>query len=300
MVCSIYLASDNLKMDKKEAEQLAAAFIDSYFTKLQEGYIHDLEKDTTEGIVKKFLEAVKKRKQAAFIIERTQVLDAKKLILIDNKHTLSLSSALKKDIDKAVQTWASKFENPEFFSVKDCAFRVAGMSSLGLKRFVVLVKGSKETGGNALLDIKETRASCVKKYIKVRQPAWTSEAARIVEIQKRIQYNPPALLNSIDINGVNFVIKELQPTADKIDYRLFNLKPKKLKNVIQHMAHVAAWGNLRSAGRQRSAIADTLIAFADQHKFIKKELLDYALRHSKKMEETYLVFCNAYDKGFFN
>lgn len=298
MLCSIHLASGSLKINENEAEKLAVVFLDTYFKKLREGYIQDLEKDNATGIIKKLLQTVKKRKKSVFITERTTVVHTKKVLKIDNKHTAVLAAEVKIEIEKALRLWAAKSTRPAFFTVLDSAFRIAGISSLGLHRYIVLIKGDKASGGNCLLDLKETRIPCAKKYVKVKQPQWQAQADRIVEVQKRIQANPPALLNSIDIKGVNFVIKELQPSADKIDYRLFHLKPKKLQNVLEHMASVCAWGNLRSAGRQQSAIADELIAFAGKEKELKKDLLIFARNYVKKMQHQFDAYCLSYDQHF--
>ena len=64
------------------------------------------------------------------------------------------------------------------------------------------------------------------------------------------------------------------------------------------MASVCAWGNLRCSGRQHSAIADALIAFAGNEKEIKKELLSFSKNYTKKIQQQYASFCLSYDQHF--
>ncbi len=299
MLTSIFVASANLNVTKQEAHILCRSFTDAYFEMLQQGYIRDLEKQTTSGAIRQFLEKVQDRKRKAFLKKKTKIKKGKTKIIIDRIHTLPLAEAEKKLVAKSIHQWAKGTNNPGFYKIKDITFRIAGTSSLGIKRYIALVEGRGSLGGYFLIDIKEALPSCIEKYIRVPQPKWKSEAERVVEVQKRVLSVPPALLSTINIEKKNFVLKELQPTADRIDYTMFNGNIKKLKNMLENMASITAWSNLRSSGRQGSAIADELIYFAKNEQKLKREVIDFAFAYSKTIERYYKEYCNAYDKGFF-
>ncbi len=297
---SLQVASHNLKLPAKIIDKLSDVFLDTYFEKLKEGYIRVLERETATGIVRKFLDEVKNRKRKEFIAKRTIVNKGKIQLWINKKHTAYIKKNEKQIVATTLKEWAAKREQPSFFKVKDIALRISGTASLGLKRYVVLIEGKGSPDNNYLLDIKETRPSCLSPYIKVKQPKWISEANRITEIEKRFISDPPALLHSITIDNKNFVVKELQPSADRIDYKLFAKDGKKLESIIRNMACIYAWSNLRTTGRQGSASADDLITFASNKQSIKKELKEYAFSYSKKMDIYYTAFCKAFDQGTFN
>jgi len=299
MLTSIFVASANLNVTKQQAYSLCKSFTDTYFEMLQQGYIRDLEKLTATGAIKQFLKKVQDRKRKAFLKKKTKIKKGKTKIIIDHIHTLPLPEAEKKHVAKSIHQWAKSTGNPKFYKIRDIAFRIAGTSSLGIKRYIVLVEGRGTLGGYFLIDIKEALPSCIEKYMRVPQPKWKSEAERVVEVQKRILSVPPALLSSINIQKKNFVLKELQPTADRIDYTMFHGNVKKLKNMLENMASITAWSNLRSSGRQGSAIADELIYFAKNEKRLKKEVIDFAFNYSKTIEGYYREYCKAYDKGYF-
>jgi uncharacterized protein (DUF2252 family) len=299
MLTSIYMASATLEIDAKEAHSLSEVFVDIYFEMLQLGYIRSLEKETAKGVIKHFLEKVQKRPRKVLIKKRTVKKKGKLKLLIDNVHSLPASDAEKKHVIKHINIWAKGQKNKGFYEVIDVAFRIAGTSSLGLERYVALVEGRGGIGGHFLLDLKETLPSCARHTIKVHQPKWKTEAERLVEVQKRVLSNPPALLASINIGSKNFVLKELQPTADRVDYALFHGNKKKLKSVIESMASICAWSALRSSGRQNSAIADELIEFAKTRKELKKKVIDYAYNYSKVIDTYHKEYCKAYDKKFF-
>jgi uncharacterized protein (DUF2252 family) len=300
LLTSLHVATSSLKIPLKVVYKLNDIFIDTYFQKLEEGYIRVLEKETTSGVVKNFLEEVQDRKREVFIKKKTFVDKGKIKLLIDNVHTIKIKKEEKKLIINSIKKWASKMKQPSFFEVKDIAQRISGTASLGLKRYIVLIEGKGTPSANYLLDIKETRPSCLNGFVKIKQPKWNSEAERIIEIQKRFISDPPALLQSITIQDKNFVVKELQPSADRIEYKLFSKDVKKLSSILNHMACIYAWSNLRTGGRQESAIADELILFAKNKQTLKKELKEYALSYSEKIDLYYSEYRKAFKKGAFN
>jgi len=299
LLTSIYVSSDNLKLSKADADNLCKAFTDRYFTTMADGYIRVLESETSRGVMKRFLEKVQSRKRIDFLKKRTVEKKSELKLITDYKHTLPIPQKEKDEVAQHIFKWAKGTGNPDFYKVKDVLFRIAGTSSLGLSRYAVLVKGRGGPDGYFLLDLKQTLASCLGKHVKVKQPAWKSEAERIVEVQKRTLSAPPALLASIDIGKKNFILKELQPSADRIDYIMFKGNTKKLKNILEDMATICAWSNLRSAGRDGSAIADDLIRFAKRRNQFEKTLMEYSKQTLDATIKYHKQYCEAYDKGYF-
>jgi uncharacterized protein (DUF2252 family) len=299
LMSSVYVAADSLKIKGDDAHELCKAFIDTYLQKLEEGNIGVLEPQTARGVMKDFLEKVQKRKRKDFIEKRVEKKNGEAHIIIDKVHTLPISDTEKEEVTAQIEKWAKGTPNPEFYKVLDVAFRIAGTSSLGLRRYAVLVHGRGKMQGHFLLDLKETLPSCLRTHVKAKQPAWKTEAERIVEVQKRILAETPALLASIDIGNRNFVLKELQPSADRINYKLFSNDLKKLKHILEDMASICAWSNLRSSGRQGSAIADGLMEFSKDEKGLKAIAIEYAFSCYQASDKYYKEYCKAYDEGFF-
>jgi uncharacterized protein (DUF2252 family) len=296
---SVYIAAGDLGIAVEKVHALNDVFIDTYFRNLEKGYIRVLEKETTTGVIKRFLEEVKNRRRKTFIKEKTSFKKRNIRLKIDNVHTCAINKKEKEAVMKAIRKWAAGTKDPDFYKVKDIVFRIAGTSSLGLKRYIVLVEGNGTPGENYLLDVKEAWPSCLNAVIMVRQPKWASEPQRVIEVQKRFISDPPALLQDININGKAFVLKELQPLADRVNYQLFADDIKKLESILSNMACIYAWSNLRASGRQGSAIADELISFAGNAS-VKKKLKKYAHDYSKKMKSYYKEYCLAFDKGLLN
>ena len=274
----------DLGLNELESIELSQAFIQTYAQALTTGKAFTIHRETAQGMVKDLLQTLKHRKRKQFIKER---LDRKLRALkrVPNK-ILNVAPQDLHRIHTLVSDWGNRQPNPDFFKVLDIAQRIAGTGSLGLERYLILIQGKGYPHNSYLLDLKAARSSCLLPYLPTLQPLWTSEAGRIVEVQSRIQESPPAMLNvltdSNDSPGNSYVLRELQPTADKLDLDTLARSPKQLKKLIETLANVVAWGHLRSAGRQRSAIADDLIAFGADLSW-QADLLDYARQYAQQV-----------------
>jgi uncharacterized protein (DUF2252 family) len=126
----------------------------------------------------------------------------------------------------------------------------------------------------------------------VRQPAWKSEPDRVVAIQQRMQAVAPALLDAMKIGRGGYVLRELQPSKDRLTLKDAKSHPRRLRSVIETMGRVTAWAQFRSSGRQGSAAADDLIRFADKGGW-QRLLIDYGRAYAPQVERDYKVFVDA-------
>lgn len=60
----------------------------------------------------------------------------------------------------------------------------------------------------------------------------------------------------------SYVIRELQPSADRINLAALGGKPAALNDVVQTMAETAAWAHLRGCGRRGAGSVEALSDFA--------------------------------------
>jgi uncharacterized protein (DUF2252 family) len=87
----------------------------------------------------------------------------------------------------------------------------------------------------------------------------------------------PALLHAVTNGGSSFVVRELQPSQDRLRLESANADVARLREAMTAMAQLTAWGALRAGGRQGSATIDELLAFAAERRW-KAEVLDTARR----------------------
>lgn len=287
---SVLVGAHTLEVNDEDAQALCDCFLTTYTAALTTGKSSAVHCETATGLVQDLLEHLKTRSRKQFLDERTDLKNKTRSLKLIPEKTFATSDTEREAVTTLINTWASHQPNPKFFNVLDIAHRIAGTGSLGLERYVILVEGDGSPHENYLLDLKAARSSSLRPYTQLPQPTWNSEADRITAIQFRFQESAPALLNPLTMDGKSFVLRELQPTADRVDLDQWNGKLKRLKKVVQTMAEVTAWGQLRSSGRQGSAIADDLIAFAQDAAAWHPPVLDYARSYAAQVEADYQTF----------
>ena len=290
---SVLVGAATLGVNQSEALILCHCFLNSYTDALALGTARTVERGTAEGMVTDLLESLKLRRRKDFLDRRTENKKGKRRLIIDNKRTAAISSKERSLIESLMKSWAAKQPNSEFFKLLDVGVRIAGTGSLGVKRYVLLVQGKGSPDGNYLLDVKQALPSSLMPYLKLSQPEWANEAVRIVAIQKRMEAMPQAWVSVVEMEGQPFVLRGLQPTQDKVSLALWNGKLGRLKKVLKTMGEITAWNQLRSSGRQGSAIADELIYWAENASQWHGSLLDYAQGYCTEVEADYQDFCSA-------
>jgi uncharacterized protein (DUF2252 family) len=300
MMTSIFVGCESLGINKKETLQIADLFLRSYALHLSSGKARYLEQETANGIVRTFLERIAQRKQKELVRQRTEEGKNGRLQLrIDHVRFFPIDKVLRKELMAHVNQWMHK--SPvlkDRYQAVDACFRVAGTGSLGVSRYVFLVRNTEDDRKHLLIDMKEAPASSVQPWIRIPQPVWPSEADRVVAIQHRMQNINPALLSTTLFRGLPYVMKEMQPTADKIDFLTVKDRYKDIACVVEDMAFLTASAQLRSAGRQGAAVPDQLIEFG-QDTLWQAPLLEYATQYAAQVKKDYQEYFTAYKSGYF-
>lgn len=286
---SVFVGVHTLGLKGSEDICLSNSFLEAYITALAKGKAQSVETETSEGMVKELLKSLKQRRRKDFLNERIAEKKGKRRLIIDNKRTRKCEVEQQEKVTKAIESWAATQPKPEFFKVLDVAGRIAGTGSLGIARYVILVEGNGSPNQNYLLDLKQQQPSSLTPYLKQFQPNWETEAARVVAIQQRVQGTSPALLSTVMLEEKCYVLRELQPLQDRVRLNLWNGKLRRLEKVMKTMGKITAWAQLRSGGRQGSAIADDLIRYAINSD--NSLLLNYAQTYATQVAADYRSFC---------
>lgn len=294
---SVLLAAEALNVGPEEARQLCGTFIDAYAAALRAGGARWVERATASGMVRELLQGLRKRTRTALLDSRTDLKGGKRKLRLDNGKALPVDVVARQKVLAFMSDYAAQQAHPEFFKVLDVARRIAGTGSLGVERYVILVRGRGGADGNFLLDLKRQTGSAVAPYVPLLQPTWASEAARVVGVQRRVQAVPPAFLSAVEIDQASYVLKELLPSQDRVALERWNGKLRRLTGVMQTMGQVVAWAHLRSGGRQGSAMADQWIAFGEGVGDWRQPLFAYAQDYAVQVRSDWLAFSAAYRAG---
>ena len=299
LLASVLVGADSLSIRLPEAEKLCTIFLESYGSALEQGKAYWIENETAQGLIRDLLESLKGRKRARFIRTRTVSQGQTCALKIDGQKTLAVTDAQRAAVTAFMRRFAKTQSQPKFFQVLDVARRIAGTGTLGVQRYVILIQGKGSIGGHYLLDLKQSLGSCVAPHFESLQPTWHSQAHRVVELQRRMQAMPVAMLHPVQFEGSAYVLRELQPTEDRVSLDRATQNIEELETTIKAMGQMLAWAQLRSAGRNGSATADELIHISQRKKW-KEKLLAASHACAQQVKKDAAVFNRAFDSGALN
>ena len=299
LITSLRLATEPLELAPGIRRRLEKACLQSYGTALAAGKARWIERAIATGLIGALLTKVGKRSRRDFLDSRS-VLDGKhrKLRAINGKTLEITDKAERQRLDEFLQYFADHQHNPDFYRLLDAKRRIAGTGSLGLERFVLLVEGEGSPSKNRLLDLKEARPTALAPALRQKQPRWDNPAERTILLQDRLQAIPPALLHPVRFAGKSWVMRELQPSEDRVEFARAAHDAAALEDLVQHLGALAAWSHLRASGRQGAADADRLVAFGETKSW-QGEVRDYAKIYAKLVKADWRAFKDAYRKGAF-
>ena len=302
VLASIELGAGAMGITKDAVPALCQEFLQSYVAALAWGKAYWLERETAQGPVRHLLDSVRTRTRLDLLDARTERKPRQRMIRVDGKRALPATPAERQAVTEFLNAFAATQPEPAFYDVLDVAHRIAGTGSLGLERYAVLVKGKARTksavDGNYLLDLKVATPSSLLPHLALKQPRWQNEAERIVALQQRMQAVPMAFLHALPWAKRSFVLRALQPSEDRVEMSEGHLRREDFALLLRNMGQLLAWAQLRSAGREGSAIADELIVFAHTPKW-QARLMRNAHDCALQVQKDALKFNTAYDDGAF-
>jgi uncharacterized protein (DUF2252 family) len=300
LLASVHVAAAHLGLGEGEDAQVARAALDAYAGALARGKAFWLERDTAAGPARRLLRQVERRARRDLLASRTHGRGAARRLNLDGVRYLALgrATALRGRLQAAVAELGAHFSAPEYFAVQDLAFRVAGMGSLGVSRYVALTQGEGGGHGQALIDLKfAVPSAAVMACPDLAQPVWSSEAARVIAVQDLCQAASPAFLSVVAVGARLFIARELQPVEDKMPIEVLAHAPRRLAHALADMGRLAAWAQLRAAGRQGAAPGEELVAFGAGMQAHPEPWLDAARAVADTNAREHRLFAHAWTAG---
>jgi uncharacterized protein (DUF2252 family) len=216
---------------------------------------------------------------------------------LNEKKRLPIEIAQKQMLIAAITNHFKRKKLP--LTVLDACIKVAGNSSLGVERYLALVRFDANPDLVQVLDIKEAISSVLPPCLpNIPQPDWTHEAKRIETIQKRLQFIAPPLLTSCSVGEKSFLIKNVLPTSEKLDILTLFKNLETAHEVLANMGQLTAFAHLRGCNKQGSALKSKLKIFSWNMATISIEiitnLLDFAVAYAQQVETDFKSFCAIY------
>jgi uncharacterized protein (DUF2252 family) len=294
-VTSIHVAARRLHLSARQAESLGGLFLDRYRHWINDGKARWLERSTAEGLVRDLLGGVIRRTRRQLLKARTVRTGAGRRLRL-NARALAIEKQDRVRLQAFLAQFGAARGESRFYGLLDAARRVAGTGSLGLERYVLLVEGKGSPRSNYLLDLKLAVPSALAPAAAPRLRRWESEAQRVATTQRIAQAISPALLHAVTIGEKSYVLKELQPTTDRLDLAQWNGRIERLEVAVASMAAATAWAHLRTCCRHGACPLEDLQRYVAGSKW-QQALPTLAVRCAERALRQWSAYCKAYDTG---
>lgn len=300
MVASIFIAFEHLKIEQEKAYKMAQLYLKTYSATLAKGKAISIEPRTAKGIVCDFLTAAAKSTRKDILKKRTISKKKRIMLSLEDERHFKIEKKLRQELKQHISEWIrTSSDGPYNYKVISTVFRLAGTGSIGLKRYLFLLKSTNTKNKYLLLDMKQARSSSVAPHLPVQQLNWDNEAARVIGIQQRMQNVTASLLSTTVFRGDAYIIQELQPVKDTIKFKLLKDEYRDMYQVIDDMAALTASTELRSGGMQGSGTIDDLMAFGLDEGWQEK-VIAYARKYAGTVKGYYRQFVKDYRAGHYN
>jgi uncharacterized protein (DUF2252 family) len=299
-IAGIYLAAHELELDRQQTRRLVQHFVIAYRDSIADGKARWIERSLAKGVLRALLRRAILRTRRELLDRYTILKGGRRRLRIEGKRALKLPTRERRRLAKLLlqlrKSLPAPKPGPRFFELLDAARRVAGNGNLGLERYILLVHGPSSPDENFVLDLKFAAPSAVAVWLAVPQPDWRDDAVRVVSIQRIMQAISPALLHAAKIRKQPFVLKELQPSIDRLDLARRRARPRRLMQAVDGMGKVAAWAHLRSSGQHGAASAQALQAYVGAKRW-SREADRLGERVAARMQRAWQLYCKDYDAG---
>jgi uncharacterized protein (DUF2252 family) len=297
MLASIFIAFDSLDIEPVKALKMARLFLKTYSATLTRGKAISIEPRTAKGIVCDFLTAATKSGEKKLLKKRTISKKKRIMLSLEDERHFKLDKKLRSELKAHINEWIkTSSDGPYNYKVISAVFRLAGTGSIGVKRYLFLLKSTNTKNKYLLLDMKQARPSSVLPYTVVQQLQWETEAARVIGVQQRMQNVSASLLSTTVFRGESYIIQELQPVKDAIKFKLLKDDYRDMYQVIDDMAALTASAQLRSGGMQGSGTIDDLMAFGLDQGW-QETVIAYARKYAAKVERYFQTYLKDYKGG---
>jgi uncharacterized protein (DUF2252 family) len=295
-IASIKVAAPGFGMSPAQARILVRRFFKAYLHSIADGKPRWIERSLAQGVFRALLRRATNRTRRELLSRFTKLKAGERRIRNDGARSLRADPTDRPRLRRLLAKFALPGVGRSFFKLIDASRRIAGCGSLGLMRYILLVRGRGSPDQNFALDLKYAAPSAVADRLAQPQPQWANEAQRVVSIQRAMQAISPALLRAVRFDNRYFVLKELQPSIDRLDLAQWRSKPRRILQAVEGMGHVAAWAHLRGCGHYGAASSETLQTYVATKRW-PAAVERLAGRAARRTQRAWRIYSKDYDCG---
>ena len=250
---SIILASDEWRLSPTSGAGMVVEFLDSYREEIAASAVSrrvgELTARNVEGTMLELLGPTVVRSRDNLIAQQTRHSKRRgHRMIVRGDRTASIGPKKVEAIREAFRALGAAMPVPQTIELVDATTRIAGLGSLGLRRYLALLSHADDHSHLSLVDVKEAAAPALRRCIEVPQPSWADDQARrIIDAERLINEEPVLGLASFTMGGRSFRVRGMVPEANRSKLSRLRRTPEKLREAVQMAGRVAGWAHVRGA-----------------------------------------------------
>jgi len=139
-VASIKVAAHGLGFNRAQSKTLVRRFFKAYLHSIRDGKPRWVERSLAEGVFRALLRRAINRTRRELLARFTKVKGGERRIRNDGVRALRADSAQRRGLRRLLAGFAVPGVGRSFFKLLDASRRIAGNGSLGLARYILLVR----------------------------------------------------------------------------------------------------------------------------------------------------------------
>jgi uncharacterized protein (DUF2252 family) len=249
---SIILAAESWALSPSQATGTVLAFLERYrkalLASVKKGSVHEIVPHGGHGPIQEILGSTAIATQAELLKAKTRRKASGKPVIGRDEARLDVPRKQAEAVAVAVEAHGRRLGMADAFQVLDVVFRIAGVGSLGVRRYLALIEGEGPPDGYRLLDIKEALPSAVAPCASDDFLASSGdEACRVVRAQTILQGHVALELDAISIGQRSYRIREMIPAENRSSLDRLKEEPARLRKAVEKAGELTAWSQLRGA-----------------------------------------------------
>ena len=259
---SIFLAAEQWMLTPTEASGMALAYLDRYREGILEatnaGAVGEVAPRSGQGPIWDLLGATVVATQRELLNRNTKHRAEGRPVLRHTRNHPEIPRKRFEMVRDALEAYGRTVGEPNDYRVHDVTLRIAGVGSLGARRYLALVEGTGPPDGYRLIDIKQCEPSPVPGCTEAAQPDWGGdEGLRVVRTETALQGHPASGLDVLHMGDGSYRIREMIPEENRTSLARFRKQPEKLRQAVETAGTLTAWSHLRGARAHVVAGKDT-------------------------------------------
>jgi uncharacterized protein (DUF2252 family) len=295
MILAAQARGDDLQRSLLAAQSFLSGYCDNVhrlFKKRQPLNVDASETERTDcRAVDDLIKQAASSKRSAFIRSVTE-MHAGRRRLLRRLPYFDLPAGQSEQARRLLHDYRQRRLRPaSFYDIRDICGRIAGMASLGCRRYVILITGRHKKGaGHVLLEFKQARASAYDLFRKRGAEALTagSRAEQVTAFQQASQASPHRYLGFAVDGEMSFQVREFGPRNSRLNVTALGSLAE-LQGVARLHGEILARVHCRSAAREVGDTWNPLLAL-DHVDVFSRRVLAFALAYAERAEKDWQQF----------